>query len=89
MHCEPASSLIFALGGLTAISRATGVSIVTVQRWRFPSEKGGTGGFIPRKYHRQIIELAAQRGIELPQAAFIDATMIPPVAVASDPSEAA
>ena len=73
MKCEPASSIIAALGGLKAVSKAAGVSIVTVQRWRFPRERGGTGGFIPRKYHDGLLELARSAGVEMSMAAFVDA----------------
>lgn len=75
--CEPAASIISALGGLSVVAKAAGVSLVTAQRWRFPVENGGTGGFIPRKHHGRLIELAKERGIELPVAAFVDADLIP------------
>lgn len=73
MKCEPASSIIAALGGLKAVSSATGVSVVTVQRWRFPKERGGTGGFIPRKYHDDLLALAHRTGVEMSISAFVDA----------------
>lgn len=77
MHCEPATSIIAALGGITAVSRATKTSTVTVQRWRFPKEKGGTGGFIPRKHHGPLMALGKARGIDLPAAAFVDLSFVP------------
>lgn len=75
--CEPATAIIAALGGLSVVAKATGVSAVTAQRWRFPVSNGGTGGFIPRKHHSRLIDLARERGIELSLAAFVDASQLP------------
>lgn len=87
--CEPATTLIKALGGLTAVSKAAGVSVVTVQRWRFPIENGGTGGFIPRKHHPRLMEVAQQRGVDLSPAAFVDVAFIPTPANDASSTEAA
>lgn len=73
MQCEPAAQIISKLGGLTAVAKAADVTPTSVQRWRLPSEKGGTGGFIPRKYHGALVTLAAAKGVTLPLHAFIDA----------------
>ncbi len=86
MHCEPASSLIKLLGGLTEVSQATGVTLTTVQRWRLTTESGGTGGHIPRKYHSALIDHARGRGIELPPAAFVDVSVVPVAPQAPDPA---
>lgn len=72
MQCEPAAQIIRTLGGLSVVAKAADVTPTSVQRWRLPSEKGGTGGFIPRKHHDAIVKLAAERGIALPLHAFID-----------------
>lgn len=76
-RCEPAASIIAALGGLTVVAKAAGVSVVTAQRWRYPTANGGTGGFIPRKHHDRLIEFAKERGIELFPGAFVDASQLP------------
>lgn len=83
--CEPATTIILGLGGSGAVSAKTDVTPTTVLRWRIRNEKGGTGGFIPRKYHDQIRELAAEKGVSLPVAAFFD----PEIAAATFPREAA
>lgn len=72
MHCEPAKTIIASLGGITAVARATGKSLVTVQRWRMPKERGGTGGFIPRQHHAELLRLARQSGISLTASSFIE-----------------
>ena len=58
--------------GLSAVAKAADVSVTSVQRWRLPTSKGGTGGIIPAKYHRRLIEHAASQGVALPLAAFVD-----------------
>jgi hypothetical protein len=83
--CEPATTIILGLGGSAAVSATTGVTPTTVLRWRIRSEKGGTGGFIPRKYHDQIRRMAAEKGATLPVAAFFDLE----IAAAVFPREAA
>jgi hypothetical protein len=72
MHCQPAASVISVMGGLSAVANAAEVSVTSVQRWRLPSSKGGTGGIIPAKYHKRLIEHAASQGLALPLAAFVD-----------------
>lgn len=72
MRYDPAAEIIERLGGLTNLARATGVTPTSVQRWRMAVEKGGTGGFIPRKHHEPIIRFAAERGYTLPVHAFVD-----------------
>lgn len=72
MHCQPAASIIVAMGGLSAVARTAEVSVTSVQRWRLPTSKGGTGGIIPAKYHTRLMKHAATRGVELPLAAFVD-----------------
>jgi hypothetical protein len=72
MHCQPAASIIVAMGGLSAVAKAADVTVTSVQRWRLPSRKGGSGGIIPAKYHKRLIKHAADRGLTLPLAAFVD-----------------
>ena len=71
-HCQPAASLIAAMGGLSSVANAANVSVTSVQRWRLPQRKGGTGGIIPAKYHTRLMKHAATRGVALPLAAFVD-----------------
>jgi hypothetical protein len=71
MSYEPASSIIGKLGGLTAVSKIAGVSITTVQRWRMPKSKGGTGGIVPHWHHERLLEEARSRGIALEPVEFI------------------
>lgn len=70
--CDPADKIIKALGGLSAVAKAAGVTPTSVQRWRMPSHKGGTGGFVPRRYHDRLLEFAQTSGVELSRPDFVD-----------------
>lgn len=76
-HCEPANSIIIALGGIRPVAIAADTTETTVRRWRLPVESGGTGGFIPRKKHAALLDLADKMGVELSSAAFIDTAFAP------------
>lgn len=60
------------MGGLSAVAKMADVSVTSVQRWRLPASKGGTGGIIPAKYHKRLMKHAGSRGLLLPLAAFVD-----------------
>lgn len=77
MQCEPAASLINRLGGLTKVAEVCDVNISTVQRWRMPREKGGTGGFIPHWYVHRLLEAASERGLPLNPVDFMPASPVP------------
>jgi hypothetical protein len=74
MSYEPASSIINKLGGLTAVSKIAGVSVTTVQRWRMPKSKGGTGGIVPHWHHERLLQEAKNRSITLEPIEFIQAS---------------
>ena len=77
MKCEPASRIVALLGGTAIVSNICSISVTQVQRWQYPSAKGGTDGYIPRKYHERLTLAAADRGIALPSAAFVDPLAVP------------
>lgn len=62
---EPASSIIARLGGEKVVSEITGKAYTAPYRWQHPIERGGTGGLIPQKYHRALLEYAEANGIDL------------------------
>ncbi len=65
MHLEPATSIIEKLGGLKAVAEATGVSVTSVQRWRYEKERGGTGGSVPHWHIMTLMALAVEIGVDL------------------------
>lgn len=77
---EPATRIIRAIGGAQIVADALGVAPVTVYRWTYPRERGGTDGHIPRRYHDRLIEFAGSRSILLHPIHFVDfVTGSPPV----------
>jgi hypothetical protein len=65
---EPAATIIEKLGGYRAVSAALGVAYTAPYRWTYPRERGGTDGRVPAKYHRVLLDLAAESGVELSAA---------------------
>lgn len=63
--CEPASSIISRLGGEAEVSRIAGTAYTAPYRWQHRREKGGTGGQIPQRYHRVLLDHARAQGIDL------------------------
>jgi hypothetical protein len=62
---EPADSIISRLGGVGAVAKATGVHRTRVSNWKRPREKGGTGGVIPQKHHRTLLDYALSQDVVL------------------------
>lgn len=76
IHLEPAASIIKVFGGLSATAEAAGTTTTTVQRWRRPESKGGTGGYIPRWHHDKLIAKAREMGWVLNPGAFYDVNFL-------------
>jgi hypothetical protein len=70
-HCEPAAAIVAKLGGVTSLARDLGGTPGMVSRWISSSEAGGTGGRIPSRHHRKILELAKAKRIKLTAADII------------------
>lgn len=71
---EPARSIIERLGGEAAVSKITGTAYTAPYRWQHPRIKGGTGGMIPQRYHRGLLDYARERGIALSADDFLAAS---------------
>ena len=78
---EPARSIIakFAhdlpsgerISGEKVVSQITGTAYTAPYRWQHAKLKGGTGGLIPQRYHRMLIDAARQRGVLLSAEEFL------------------
>jgi hypothetical protein len=62
---EPARSIITKLGGETAVAQICGTAISAPYRWQYARERGGTGGIIPQRHHRALLDYAEVRRIPL------------------------
>jgi hypothetical protein len=68
---EPASTIIRKLGGGKVVAAITGRALTAPYRWQHAREKGGTGGLIPQKYHRLLLDYARRNGIGLRATDFV------------------
>lgn len=68
---EPASTIISKLGGPAKLARELGLNRVTVSKWKRPRESGGTGGLIPNKHMRAILNAAKDGGVEITAECFL------------------
>lgn len=79
---EPAASIIRKLGGEGAAAKLTGATYTAPYRWQASREKGGTGGLIPQRYHRMLLDHARAAGIDLRAEDFLEiqSQSAPPIA---------
>lgn len=70
---EPALTIIRKLGGPSVVAVVVGVHRTRVSNWMRSKVKGGTGGNIPQKYHRALLELAHEKGLAVTADDFLPA----------------
>jgi hypothetical protein len=68
---EPARTIIAKLGGEAQVSFITGTAYTAPYRWQAARAKGGTGGVIPQRHHRGLIDYARAKGIPLNAEEFL------------------
>lgn len=71
---DPASSIIKRLGGEAVVSQITETAYTAPYRWQYSREKKGTGGVIPQRYHRTLLDYARSKGIRLRADDFLAAS---------------
>ena len=59
---EPASIIIARLGGEATVASVTGTAYTAPYRWQAVRAKGGTGGLIPQRHHRRLLDVRALKG---------------------------
>jgi hypothetical protein len=62
--------------GSAAVAAITGTAYTAPYRWQAARARGGTGGVIPQRHHRRLIDYARANGIPLSAEEFLaeDAT---------------
>lgn len=68
---EPATTIIRKLGGEAKVSEITGTSATAPYRWQYAKTKGGTGGSIPQRHHRVLMDFARKNSIALSAEEFL------------------
>jgi hypothetical protein len=70
---DPATSIIKKLGGEALVSKITGTAFTAPYRWQQEKSKGGTGGLIPQRHHRSLLDYAHQNDIPFVAEEFLPA----------------
>jgi len=68
---DPAKQIIGRLGGEAQVAFITGTAYTAPYRWQAAKWKGGTGGLIPQRYHRTLLDYARSNGIALDAEEFL------------------
>lgn len=68
---EPASKIIKRVGGEAVMSQITGTSLATPYRWQYPKWAKGTGGIIPQRHHRSILEFSEENNLGIKASDFL------------------
>lgn len=83
---EPAATIIRNLGGEAVVAAILGMAYTAPYRWQHAKEKGGTGGLIPQRHHRALLDYAKQKGVKLRADDFLSREPVVPRAKAPPPS---
>lgn len=65
-----ATHVIAKCGGHKVVSEWLGISLISVYRWTYPKDRGGTGGVVPQDRQEPLILAARSQGINLGPADF-------------------
>jgi hypothetical protein len=75
-YLDPAKTIIERLGGVDEVAALTGAHRTRVFRWMYPSNRGGTGGVIPQRYFRVLLDHAESNGILMTADEFLFASAV-------------
>ena len=67
-----AENIIEKCGGVQKTASLVGKHPSWVYRWRYSTERGGTGGIVPRSSQTKLLKLAAQGKVDIKPADFFD-----------------
>jgi hypothetical protein len=70
---NPAKNIIGRLGGEAQVAFITGTALTAPYRWQAPRTRGGSGGLIPQRHHRALLDYARSKGIALTAEEFLPA----------------
>jgi hypothetical protein len=76
---EPADSIIARLGGPSAVAGIVKIHRTRVSNWKRSRQSGGTGGVIPQRHHRALLDFAAEQSIALTAEEFLAPRIAPVV----------
>jgi hypothetical protein len=68
-----AEHVITKCGGPKIVAEMLGLDVSSVHKWKYPTEKGGTGGLVPANRQQELLDKARSDGIELVPSDFFAA----------------
>jgi hypothetical protein len=68
---QPAARVIRRLGGEQQVATIAGIAITGPYRWQQAKARGGTGGLIPQRHHRVLLNYARDHKIKITARDFI------------------
>lgn len=68
---SPAERAIEKFGGFEQLAEALGRHPISIRKWTYGRDKGGTGGLIPTSIQGQVLAEARKRGLNLKAADLI------------------
>ncbi len=68
---SPAERAIKEFGGFEQLAEALGRHPISIRKWTYDRDKGGTGGLIPTSVQGQVLAEARRRGLRLKAADLI------------------
>ena len=69
---NPAKRIIEKFGGHRVVAGILGLSVVSVYRFTYPKEKGGTGGLVPSEHVQTLLTVAPDLGVDLSASDFFE-----------------
>lgn len=69
-----AENIITKCGGPHKVAEMLGLNVASVHKWKYPTDKGGTGGLIPTGRAQELLERARKAGIEIGPEDFFGAS---------------
>lgn len=58
--------------GAKAVAELLNLDVSSVHKWKYPTERGGTGGLVPANRQQELLEKARRAGIELDPEDFFE-----------------
>ena len=62
---QPAAKVISICGGFAATASLLGYQEVSIRKWTYTSDKGGTGGTVPYKAAARLLDKAKEHKLKL------------------------
>lgn len=67
-----AEHIIEKCGGAAIVATWLGIEVSAVHRWKYPKDRGGTGGRIPTVHQQELLDRARAEGIDLTPSDFFE-----------------